>query len=741
MKLNFINKILLILFITTLAIYVMIGSAIAFSGNNLDIAKEPVEFFADEVIHDDTGQKITAVGNVEFIQGKRIVKADKVTYDLHVDSVLATGNVNLLDSNGDVHFADMLQLNHGMKDGFVKGLVSLLSDGSRFTAKEARRMGGDKTSMAHASYTPCKVCKKKRDKPSLWQIKADKVVYDEKKQSIFYKNARFEFLGAPIAYTPIFSHPGPNKKQKSGFLKPKVGWTSRIGTFIKAGYYWGIAPDKDFTFYVQPTTRQGVLSLGEYRQRFKNGILNVKANTAFDSTRTEESGAIEPNNIRASIDADGRFDLNDIWRVGFDLERASDKEYLRLYNISHNNILESQIFAERFLNRDYTKIEAVSFQDVRLGDRITQPEILPWFQHKTYSMPNSFMGGRWAFNIDGVGLYRSGNAQDMFRVATELSWERQYTSLSGIKTVIETKVRGDVFAVGDYNTPNGTKNTEYRIYPYIHTKTSYPLVKNLAKSDLIIEPIASITVAGNVNNDERYVPNEDSVDVQLDMSNIFDATRFPGADRLEDTTHGALGFKTGIYKYNGWYGEAFIGQSMQFDAKDNLFPNGSGLEEKYSDIIGQIDIGLGSYLDMDYKIQIDNQNLSARRHELVGYGAYKNIDYNVRYVFANNVSGTGFDVSREQVQFGGGYRFNENWKFSTSSLVDLGEEPGLRKSSAGLYYGDECFSFSVVGSRNLINRASGENEISVFVRLGLKNIGEFSTPKILLDTTVDKTGQ
>ncbi len=701
----------------------------------------PVEFLADEVIYSEKEQKITAIGNVEFVQDKKILKANKVIYDLHTDSVLATGNVTLLDSNGDVHFADELKLNHEMKDGFISGLISTLSDGSRFTAKEARRIGGMKTSMIHASYTPCKICEENRNKAPIWQIKADKVVYDEEKQNIFYKNARFEFLGVPVGYTPIFSHPGPKKKQKSGFLRPKAGWTSRVGTFVKAGYYWGIAPDKDFTFYLQPTTRQGVLSLGEYRQRFKNGKINIRANAAIDSTRTEESGIIETNNSRAAIDAEGRFDLNDIWRVGFNLNRASDKEYLRLYNISNKNILESQIFAERFLNRNYTRIEAISFQDVRLGDRLVQPEIFPWLQHKILSKPNSLLGGRLAFNVDTVGLYRSGNEQDVFRAAIDTSWEKQHIFLSGVKTIIEAKLRGDIFAVGDYVEAIGSNSSRFRLYPYIYTKTSYPFAKKLNNSDLIIEPIASITIAGDVNNNSRYIPNEDSIDVQLDMNNLFEASRFPGYDRLEDTPHGAFGIKTGIYRYNGWYGEAFIGQSVQFDAEDGLFPNGSGLEDKYSDIIGQVSIGLGNYLDMDYKLQVDNQNLSARRHELVGFGTYKRIDYNVRYIYANTVSGTGFEESREQLQFGGGYQLNDNWRFGTASLIDLGAEPGLRKASAGLYYNDECFSFSIIGSRNLINRASGENETSVFVRFGLKNLGEFSTPKILLDTTVDKTNK
>ncbi|MEC7577014.1 MAG: LptA/OstA family protein, partial [Pseudomonadota bacterium] len=75
----------------------------------------PVDFVADNLAHDDKAQKIIATGNVELAQSGRIVNADKVVYDLKQDRVTAEGNVALTDEEGNVYFADSLDLSNEFK--------------------------------------------------------------------------------------------------------------------------------------------------------------------------------------------------------------------------------------------------------------------------------------------------------------------------------------------------------------------------------------------------------------------------------------------------------------------------------------------------------------------------------------------------------------------------------------------------------------------------------------------------
>jgi lipopolysaccharide assembly outer membrane protein LptD (OstA) len=89
----------------------------------------PVDLEADHLTHDEGTQTVIATGNVELIQSGRILKADTVSYNLATDRVRATGNVVLSERDGTTYFADDVELTDDMKDGFVEGLNILLADG------------------------------------------------------------------------------------------------------------------------------------------------------------------------------------------------------------------------------------------------------------------------------------------------------------------------------------------------------------------------------------------------------------------------------------------------------------------------------------------------------------------------------------------------------------------------------------------------------------------------------------
>jgi LPS-assembly protein len=59
----------------------------------------------------------------------------------------------------------------------------------------------------------------------------------------------------------------------------------------------------------------------------------------------------------------------------------------------------------------------------------------------------------------------------------------------------------------------------------------------------------------------------------------------------------------------------------------------------------------------------------------------------------------------------------------------------------GVNYADECFSFALEGARNLIREESGESGTVLMLRLGLRNLGEFATPKIKFGATSQNDGR
>ncbi len=723
--------------------------------------KMPVRFMADSLTHNDVNQTVTAIGNVQLEQGRQILRADKMVYYLAEDKVTAIGNVSLLDAKGNVHFMQYVELHDHMKEGFIQGLLSLLADGSRFTAATAKREdGGTKIVMTDATYTACHVCE--NNPHPLWQIKASQITDNTKTKMVYYKNARLELEGVPVFWSPIFSHPDPTEKQKSGFLRPQYGWSNDVGTHMQMGYYYAIGPDKDATFQIEPTSLAGTVFKGQYRERFTHGELSIDANTV-NSNRSDVDGTIVPNRQRASIFAKGRFDLNDKWRTGFDLQRASDQQYLNFYDLYNGNyhslegfkdsgVLTSDVYAERFSGRDYALIGAMAFQDMRLNTATPQPDILPMVEDNMLGEPNALWGGRWSLDAEALGLRQNANLQNEQMGSVDLGWKRHGTSALGFSNTVSLDGRADVYTVQNLSTalPGQDHNPNtVRGMATASFTTSYPLVREMEHAQAVIAPIVGINLSPELpSSTYSTIPNINSVDVQLDADNLFQTNRYPGFDREEDGGRVNYGLRGGVYGDDGKYGKAFLGESYRLYGNPQ-YPYGSGLANRRSDVVGQIQLGLSQYLYADYRVLLDGSSFAARRHEVQASGGDKDFRLNLRYFFLKPVAGLApanaqpgigadFTDTRQQIEMDGTYHITKTWRFHSAGLYDMGNQPGLRSASAGIDYTNECFTFGIEGSRYIATVASGVNESRVMLEIGFKGLGEFS-PGIGLQKTSTPT--
>lgn len=696
--------------------------------------KEPVGLTADDLRHDDEAQTITATGHVELTQSGRIVRADAIVYDMKADRVTARGNVVLNDLNGDVHFADEVVLSNKMRDGFAQGIQSYLSEGGRFTAKEGMRENGTLLTMRDASYTPCDCEADAKGNPA-WQIKAKEVRYDEEKHRVSYKDARFEMFGVPVAWTPYLSHGDGKEKRKSGFLTPQLGYDSRLGVVVTENYYWNIAPDKDATTGVMMTTSESPVLLGQYRQRFAQADLKIDTSATYSGRIDSVAGReVETGGeFRGHLFADARWDIDEKWRTGTSLELAADDQYLRQYDFSSKDVLENEIYAERFSGRNYAVGRLLAFQDVRvLEERTDQPNVLPEIIAEFKGEPNALIGGRWKGEISALGLQRD-SGQDMTRVSGEAGWQRRFVTGFGMVSTLDATVRGDAYAVADRDLalPGSgvSEETEaVRVFPQAHLVNSLPLVKSLEKAQILIEPTAALTVAPNIDAADMKIPNEDSQDVQIDASNLFEASRFPGKDGVEDRSRATYGLRSGIYGDGGSHIDVFAGQSHNFREDDNPFAAGSGLNRQDSDYVGQVSAGYGEQYGLNYRFQLSSEDLSSARHELDAFADWDRLRLDTRYLYASALGGTAIDESREQVWLGARYGLTKHWRVRGGALEDLGADPGLRKANFGFDYLGCCLSFSLNAERTLTADVSGDSGTKVTFRLGLKGLGEFQKP-------------
>ena len=695
------------------------------------LGDRPVLLSADQMVYDDDLGIVTATGHVEMSQDGRILLADVVNYSDRTNVATASGNVSVLEPDGQVIFGDYVELSDEMRQAFIANARILLQDNSRIAGQEGERVDGRYTRLTKVVYSPCDLCKDDPTRAPLWQIRASRVTHDSETHDITYRNAFLEMMGIPIAWMPYFTHPDPTVDRRSGFLFPGGGASSDLGTYARIYYFFDIDPDKDFTLEVTPSEKDKLLLGGRYRQRFTDGSMEINA-AGTHAERIDTDGP--KKEFRGYLLANGRFDLSPAWRSGFNLRRTTDNTFLRRYNYSGDDLLTSRAYVEQFKARDYLSFNAYSFQDLRPGVTEEEPEVVPLITYSAMGEPNDLFGGRWAIDANFLSLFRN-HGTDTRRWSFETNWDRQFISNWGLVTDLWARARADLYWVNNLYQPSYNRLTDTaRLRGFVQSQMtmSYPLVANVGEQvSWLIEPKAAFTAAPPPANGTR-IPNEDSLDVELDPSNIFEPSRFPGYDRLEGGQRVTYGLKTGFYGFpGGGYGSVFAGQSFRLQ-KANDFPNGSGLEEQRSDLVGRIDLAPSPWLDLSYGVQLDDRNQKPLRHDAFLSAGPSIFRVNADYLFIskNAVPGVVAPVSRKEVTIGAISQLTQYWSVGGSHRRDLAPGGGPIATNLALTYQDECLTFQLVAQRDFTRRTGLKTGNSIYFRLLFKNLGEFLSPQL-----------
>ncbi len=714
----------------------------------LNPAKAPVDLEADTLIHDEESQIITASGNVVLVQSGRILKADKIAYNLKDEIAVAEGNVVFVDENGDTHFAEYATLTDNMREGLVRGLHSVLADDSRIWAEEGtKKTTGDKTStyiLRDASYTACEPCRDNPEKEPPWKLRASKIVVDQEDHSVSYQNARLEVGGVPILYTPYYSHPDGTVKRKSGLLTPSFGYSSQLGGFAEGRYYHTFSPDLDATLGLMMTGKEGPVLKTEVRKRFEQAKLDVESSVTHSRRKDSVAGQeiTKDEELRGHVFVDGRWDIDEKWRAGIDLNVASDEQYLRQYDMGTMDYLQSEVSTERFSGRNYAGVKIIAFQDLRVrSTNVDQPNLLPIAEANFVGEPNAMLGGRWHWKNSMLNLARDGSGQDVNRMSSSLGWKRQIFTNIGAVLDGSASLRGDFYntrdrTIASINPAEDDRKTDARVAPRVALTASYPMKRDYKSMQLRVEPQVMLVATPDMDNDSS-IPNEDSQDAQIDIANLFTEDRFSGIDRIEDRTRATYGVRTGLYGHEGSQIETFLGQSYRFSSTDNPFSTGSGLDDQYSDYVGHINAAYKADHQASYRFQLDGSTLEAERHELYGRTAYGPVKFSGSYMYAAGVAGSIYSDSRQEVAGQTEIDIYDNWTLRGSAVYDLSDaqdEEGLTRAGFGVDYVHDCYNVSAYATRDLTDQSSGAGGTTVMFRIGFKNLGEYASDRFESET-------
>ncbi len=669
---------------------------------------------ADELSYDEATDTFTASGFVEIQRGNRILLADRIVYDRTADMATATGNVSVIDTNGTVFFFESVQVSGDLKDGLASEVRVLMSDKSRMASRLYRRLANGTSELLNAVYSACDSCK---GEAPLWQIKAGRVLYDPQAEMVYYNNAWVEFGGVPVFYTPYLAHPDPTAGAQSGLLLPTIGASRNLGVSFQQPYYFRIAPNRDATLTPFVTTSAGKGTIGEYRQDFGTARLNV-----YGSLMAYDPGFA--NDLRGHLDLTARWDMTENWRSGSDIRLASDRTYLRRYNFLAPTWLTSNVFAERFTSNSYFSANAYYFQRQRVSVAAgSVPRVLPFLNYNYVSDPDAW-GGRWNVDASGLVLARSSGIQTN-RISTRVGWNLPGTTSLGVVYNLRTGVRGDGYYVR--NLPRPARNdvftgTTGRLVPEAALELRLPMVSDSLGFHQLLEPIV-MGVVSPIGGNRDTIPNEDSLDLEFDHTNLFSMQRFTGLDRVETGARVNYGVHWATFNESIGTISATVGQVYRFH-DDRSFAATSGLRGHLSDYVGHIDLTPSPYLTMQYRFRLDKDSLVSRRSEVNAVIGPDLLRVTTGYVFVKAPGTPAGAASTEELFVALASRFSQNWSLAFSHRHNLSKPGGSIRTDIGFVYEDECVAIALDLAKDNTQDRDFKNGIAVLFRLSLKTVGD-----------------
>ena len=655
---------------------------------------------ADTIEYHNEISLMSAVGNVEIINGPNILQADRISYDMKSDKILAIGNVSFQDENKNKYFSDKMELQGDLKKAIIKNFSSLLSDGSRLSANLIIRdsIQGDK--LEKITFTRCEPCEDKTKEKPIWQLRALESERNIDKGLISYRNVLLDVYGIPVLYIPYISHADPSNKQKSGLLSPKFYSNTIFGLSYSQPYYYALSKNNDLTITPTITSNEGPIIESEYRE------LRAKGSTFLNNSITRGShtniDGKESNKIRGHIEIKIAERINSNWVVGANATRASDFSYLGRYkikNVSESNLIQKGYLKGRY-EKFYTDIETLYFQplDAFKSNRHV-PLVFPK-AHVTWNK-NLQNGINRKINFNSAIISKA-DASNMQKFSLESIWTKYKIFKSGQVINVNLSVRGDIYKnkITDNSRTIGKKgkHTTFRTIPKIDVKWSLPLVDYINNKTFLITPMIQTIFAPKGGNPDT-IHNIDSIDYELSDANLFYANRFSGLDRIEEGSRINFGIKSNLMLNEYGKVRTLIGRSYSPIKPQEEKIDGTGLNKKLSDIVGRIVYDYKNNISLSYKFR--KNSLRSQRDSLTLDMGSSSISTNIDYTMIRDDPVPTQNLISEQLYVRLTWKLNENWMTNVSQRRDLIDTNfGNATHSRGfIEYKNECIIIRLSADR------------------------------------------
>jgi LPS-assembly protein len=697
----------------------------------------PIAFEADEVEYDDNAQTVTARGSVVLRREDQSVRADAVTWNRTSGQIVASGNIRLVDADGNQLFTDKVELTDELKTGAMENLLLALRAGGRLAAQSGQRVGNGDVILTHASYTACEVedtdgCPKK----PTWRITAAQVVYQQDKKSVRFRGARLEIFGIRLMPLPglLVATDG---RAISGPLIPDIRLSASNGVEISQAWYQRLADNHDVTATAYIYTKAPPMLSAQYRALTSKGAFQITG-YATKSKLVQVLGVPSTSaesEFRGYVYANGRLQLSPEWSVTGSIRRATDRTFLRRYDISRDDRLRSLVELERIDADSYLSFSGWATQTMRLAENQGQtPLALPLIDYRR-RLTDPLVGGRLELQLNSLAIVRS-NGQDTQRAFAGARWDLRRITGLGQEVTLTGLVRGDVY----HSSENAlTSTTFYRGEPGWRGRgiataaidVKWPLVGQAFGGAQVLTPRIQLVASPTIRN--LAIPNEDARSIDLEDSNLFALNRFPGYDRVEDGVRFTYGLDW-QFEAPGWKIKSTIGQSYRLTSEPTLLPDGTGLSDRTSDVVGRTEVHYRGFLKVTHRFRLDKDSFAVRRNEFDATIGDNRTYAEVGYVRLNrNISAVEDLQDREELRVAGRVAFARYWSMFGSAVVNLTDRnedarnlsDGFQplRTRLGVAYQDDCLELAFTWRRDYVANGDAQRGNTFQVYFAFRNIG------------------
>lgn len=615
---------------------------------------------------------------------------------------------------------------------------------SRGDAKTVLFEGQNKKRLLDARYTTCEA------DVDDWYIKASELELDEFTKTGTAKNARVEFKGVPILYTPWINFSYLNQR-KSGLLAPTWGTTTESGFELTVPYYWNIAPDMDATLGPRFLSKRGTQYQGEFR--YLGETYSGQDNIEYlpdDNQNGENRYYANLNHIQS---------FGNGWSGGYNYEKVSDNEYFSELDTHITATSRVNLLQQGYLNYgiDNQEIGTWSF-----GTLVQRYQTLDEVSFPYERLPQLTLSGSKDWEKVSTNLYSQWVSFDRDKSAPI-----RFSTTSGGR--VETNVTGNRFTAYPsvslpfakpygYITPKfGVHHTSYQLDNENFTEfddNNTQINTGAYNSDSRTLPIFSVDSGLFFDRDMRvvknrytqtleprmfyvYIPHKDqsdlpifdSAEADLNLGTLFLENQFVGNDRINNANQLSLAVttrmidqKTGIQRL-----AATLGQRFYFTDQKVTIPGTTPRDNNTSDIVTALTARLLNHwnADLAWQYNTDSErttksNIGARYNPEPG----KTLNLSYRYT----------EERLEQIDVSGQWPLAPNWYGVGRWNYSLRENQPI-EGLAGVEYNAGCWQARAVMQR--VSTLAANANYALFFQLELGGIASIgSNPLRLLERSI-----